>query len=743
MHRRASGVQKRIMIIGAGILQVPAIRIAKEMGLQTVVTDYNEDAYGMRLADFPIVMSTRDVDGTVRIAKEFSKKHPIHGVITVGTDASLTVAAVQHALDLPGNRIDVAEATTNKIKMRSRLREHNVPEPDFHPCWTYKDVTRAAETLGFPFVIKPADNMGARGVMKVEKPEVIRFAYERAKNASPRGEIIAEGFMDGPELSIDALVWEGTIHITGVADRIIEFPPYFVETGHIMPTNLPEEMVTSGLDVFRRGIEALGIEIGAAKGDIKLTGDGAMVGEIASRLSGGFMSAYTYPYATGVNLIWAAIRIALGEPPGELRESLNRVSVERAIIPGSGTVRDIQGIEDALSIEGVKNVFITTAIGETVHIPTSNVEKCGNVIAVGETRDEAFSRANLGVQTVKILLGTEGELNEGGIRKDALVKLSGVCSVCSVCDGVECAGWMPGIGSCGSGEGFKRNLRVLREHVILSDVFSELDNVNTGSDLFGIPLDLPVLPSPISDMRHNMRGVFKDEEYNRYILRGASKAGSIGCLAESEYRNDKELQYLLKPLEDASGHGIPFFNPFSGQGETIRKINRSFEAGARAVGLSVDLRDRPTGDRRLAELIGQSPLPVIVKGILTPENAASAVEAGARGLVLSNRGGRILENLPSAHEMVDIIKECVPDDILLLVDGGLRNGEDVFKALALGADLVLIGRPLFIFCAGALSDGVSYYLNKIRNELRNTMLHAGAKTVSSITPAMIRRIPAR
>ena len=173
-------MQKTIMIIGAGILQAPAIKIARESGLLTVVTDYNSNAYGMRLADFPIVMSTRDVDGTVRVAKEFARKRPIHGVITVGTDASLTVAAVQHALDLPGNRIDVAEATTNKIKMRSRLREKSIPEPEFHPCWTYNDVVQAAGKLGFPFVIKPADNMGARGVMKVEKPEVIRFAYERA-----------------------------------------------------------------------------------------------------------------------------------------------------------------------------------------------------------------------------------------------------------------------------------------------------------------------------------------------------------------------------------------------------------------------------------------------------------------------------------------------------------------------------------------------------------------------------------
>lgn len=733
-------MQKTIMIIGAGILQAPAIKIAKEMGLLTVVSDYNPDAYGMKLADFPIVMSTRDVDGTVRVAKDFVGRRPIHGVITVGTDASLTVAAVQHALDLPGNRIDVAEATTNKIKMRTRLREQSIPEPEFHACWTYNDVLKASEQLGFPFVIKPADNMGARGVIKVEKPEVIRFAYERAKNASPRGEIIAEGFMDGPELSIDALVWKEEIYITGVADRIIEFSPYFVETGHIMPTNLPADLVQDGVEVFKRGIGALGIETGAAKGDIKLTAKGAMVGEIASRLSGGFMSAYTYPYSTGVNLIRAALHIALGEPPGDLGEKYSRVAVERAIIPGSGTVRDIQGIEEALSIEGVRNVFVTTSVGETVHIPTSNVEKCGNVIAVAETREEALSRANLGVQAVKILLGKEGMLNEGLIRKEAAAKLSGVCSVCRVCDGVECAGWLPGIGSCGNGGGFKQNLRTLQEIAVLSDVFSDLDNINTGSDLFGIPLDLPVIPAPISNMKRNLRAIFSEDEYNRIVLTGAKKSGSIGCIAQRECEEEESLDYLFGPLCDVYGYGIPFFNPYTGLTAAHRHIEQAFKLGAKVVGLSVDVKDKPIGDRWLPELVKNAPVPLLVKGILSPGNALRALEAGIKGLILSNRGGRVLENLPSGYHLLQEVRKEAGNSAMIIADGGIRSGEDVFKVLALGAHLVLIGRPVFISSAGAGSNGVSFYLNEIRNELRNTMLLAGAKTVSEIKADMIQRL---
>ena len=732
---------KIIMIVGAGILQAPAIKTAREMGLLTLVTDMNRDAYGMRFADFPVVMSTRDVDGTVRVAKEFTKKRPINGVITVGTDASLTVAAVQHALDLPGNRIDVAEATTNKIKMRERLEKNKIPQPVFYPCWSYDDVTESSKMLGFPFVIKPADNMGARGVMRVNNTEMLRFAYERAKNASPRGEIITETFMEGPELSIDALVWEGEIYITGVADRIIEYPPYFVETGHIMPTNLPERQVKNAVEVFKKAVRALGIETGAAKGDIKVTAEGAKVGEIASRLSGGFMSAYTYPYSTGVNLIAAAIDIAIGKPPGDLTVKYHRVAVERAIIPGSGTVREIDGIYDALSLENVKNVFVTCEKGDTVHIPTNNVEKCGNVIAVADNREEALRDANIGIKLVKITLGDEGELNEGLIKKQALAKLSGACSVCKRCDGRECAGWLPGIGSVGAGHGFQRNIAALERFTILPDLLQRMDNTHTGSNIFGIPLDLPVLPAPISHMRRNLNGVLKEDEYNSILLKGSKKAGTIGCIAQKEYADaENDTSCLTGPLNEVYGHGIPFLNPYCGERTTVGFIEESFAAGVKVCGLSLDLKRSGdpalVDDRWLTQIVTRSPVPIIVKGVLTVRNAKAAVDAGVKGIVLSNRGGRVLESLPSGLEVLEEVREACGDELLIIVDGGIRNGEDVFKALSRGADLVMIGRPVLIALAGGNQDGVSFYINRIKNEFRSAMVAAGAKTAKDITKDM-------
>ncbi|PKL15353.1 MAG: lactate dehydrogenase, partial [Spirochaetae bacterium HGW-Spirochaetae-6] len=356
------------MIIGGGILQVPAIQTAIAMGIKTIVTDYDPNAYGLKIAHYPVIMSTRDVDGTVRAAKELSKKIPIDGVITVGTDASKTVAAVANSLGLPGIKFEDAECASNKIKMRMRFKQHNVPCPDFYGVWTYNEALEAFHKLPKPVVVKPADNMGARGVRKVSDAEELVEAFESAKKNSPSGEIIIEEYMEGDELSIDSLIFDNEVFITGIADRIIEYPPYFVETGHIMPSLKSKEVQEEAVRVMKLGIKALGLNIGAAKGDIKVTAQGIKIVEMAARLSGGFMSTYTYPYSTGVNLMKAAISIVLGHKPTakDLTPQWNRVSIEKAIIPAPGTIKEVRNLDAAEKIPGVKNIFITKEIGDDI-----------------------------------------------------------------------------------------------------------------------------------------------------------------------------------------------------------------------------------------------------------------------------------------------------------------------------------------------------------------------------------------
>jgi len=207
--------KRGVIIIGAGVMQVPLIQAAKRMGLRTIVTDYNRRAPGFAMADIALEVSTRNIDFTVLIARRIASQVPVHGVLTVGTDASRTVSAVGAALELPCIRYDVAERATNKVKMRQCFKAHGVPSPDFEYVWTRQDARRALRRLGLPAVIKPADNMGARGVRLLTDEKQLDEAFTEARKAAVSGMLLIEEFMEGPELSIDALVWDGRIEITG------------------------------------------------------------------------------------------------------------------------------------------------------------------------------------------------------------------------------------------------------------------------------------------------------------------------------------------------------------------------------------------------------------------------------------------------------------------------------------------------------------------------------------------------
>lgn len=306
---------KTLAVIGAGQLQIPVIRSAKELGLKTVVVDKNPEAPGVGIGDYYINSSTLDAETTCLMLTNFQKDTcKIDGVLTVGTDASYTVAVCAKKLGLPGIDPEAAQRATDKYLMRTALRSAKVPVPDFELVDSYQKAVEAMERLGVDCVIKPQKNMGARGVRRINNIDDLKEGFELSLRYSGSGKVIIEQYIDSPELSIDALVYKGEITITGVADRIIEYDPYFVETGHIMPSGLPEDLINYAVETFKKGIVALGITNGAAKGDIKITSGSCYIGEIAARLSGGFMSTLTYPYSSGVDLMKNVVLISLGYP---------------------------------------------------------------------------------------------------------------------------------------------------------------------------------------------------------------------------------------------------------------------------------------------------------------------------------------------------------------------------------------------------------------------------------------------
>ncbi|TVQ28634.1 MAG: ATP-grasp domain-containing protein, partial [Spirochaetaceae bacterium] len=303
---------------------------------------------------------------------------------------------------------EAALNATDKFRMRGVLRAAGVAVPDFA---LVDEATLARDSLGaeverlvLPVVVKPVDSMGARGVVRADDWDQA-IGYARSAVAYSRSRrVIVEELIDGPEFSIDALAYGDTIQITGFADRHIVFPPYFIEIGHTLPTALSDGDQAAIIAEFERAVRALGIGPGAAKGDMKLSSRGPVVGEIAARLSGGYMSGWTYPLATGVNLSEAAIRIALGEPPGALRPRWNRTSAERAVVSIPGVIERVDGVDSARAVAGVEELFLLRGPGDSIRFPQNNVEKVANVIAVADSRDAATDAAMRAVSAIDVVL---------------------------------------------------------------------------------------------------------------------------------------------------------------------------------------------------------------------------------------------------------------------------------------------------------------------------------------------------
>lgn len=421
-----------ILILGAGLMQKPAILSAKELGYKVCVIDADDKAVAIPCADEFRKIDLKDKDGILAYAKELQKEG-LAAVFTAGTDFSASVSYVAEKLSLPAHSFLAATNASVKTQMRACFSDGKVPSPKFFRVGkediNEKLLDKILLTINFPLVVKPVDNMGARGCRMVRSQNEFMPAIRIATECSRTGYAIVEEYMDGPEFSIDALVYNGTFTVTGFAIRHIHYPPYFIEVGHTMPAVLDKKMHDELISVFALGAKALGLSCGAAKADIKYTEKGPMIGEIAARLSGGYMSGWTYPYASDFNLTEQALLIALGKEPKSLLEKripvatkklpfevyeipCTKVSAERAYISIPGKIASISDLSKLNAVPFVKNIFPRVTHKENVDFPRNNVEKCGNIITQSEVYENAVNFAQKAVSQIVLRLQTENKQTE-------------------------------------------------------------------------------------------------------------------------------------------------------------------------------------------------------------------------------------------------------------------------------------------------------------------------------------------
>ncbi|MEG1474352.1 MAG: alpha-hydroxy-acid oxidizing protein [Longicatena sp.] len=315
------------------------------------------------------------------------------------------------------------------------------------------------------------------------------------------------------------------------------------------------------------------------------------------------------------------------------------------------------------------------------------------------------------------------------------------CRCCRECNGLVCRGETPGPGGKGSGSSFIRNVSMLKEVYITMDTISGNEEIDTTSDFFGHQVALPVYAAPISGIEQNYGAPLDDVTYTKQLVEGCLKAGSIAFSGDGMF--DDMFKGPMSVVKEHDGYGVPTIKPWDKEHMKWR-IDLAREANVLAIASDIDASGL-TNLRKSAIKVGfksveelkeikeMCQVPFIVKGIMSTKGALKALEAGVDGIIVSNHGGRVIDDCLSGIEVLEEIVKVVDGKMKVFVDGGFRSGLDVFKALALGADGVLIGRPLSLSVIGDGSNGVKLYMEKIQNELKEAMAMSGCKNIKDIT----------
>ncbi len=333
------------------------------------------------------------------------------------------------------------------------------------------------------------------------------------------------------------------------------------------------------------------------------------------------------------------------------------------------------------------------------------------------------------------------------IKKVARERMEGYCRVCPVCDGRACAGQVPGMGGLGTGSAFKANLQALERLRFNMRLIHDVTDPKTHVDFLGQPLALPLLAAPIGGVSFNMGGQITEDDYISAIIEGCKDAGILGCVGDGVPDFIHEAGY--DAIRKAGGQGIPFIKPWD-DAEFYGKAEKALSAGATMIGMDIDAAGlitlnkmgrpvSPKSPQKLSEIINKVNADFILKGVMTAIDARLAVDAGARAIVVSNHGGRVLDHTPGAADVLPEIVDTVKGEVAILVDGGVRTGGDILKLLALGADAVMVGRPFSIAAMGGLKEGVRQYIQQLQMELKAAMVLTGTACAASVDRSILMR----
>lgn len=372
---------KKLLVIGAGFLQSFVIIRAKELGYEVHALDGNPNAVGFAYADYSEAINIVDTAACL----EYARAHMVDGVLTAATDYGvLTASGIASELGLRGISPDAARLIKNKFLVRKCLFENNVDDTEqAHLVDDNTDVSRLAENLSYPVMVKPCDGSGSRGASRVDKIESLLDACKYAIDGSITRRAEIESFIFGDEYGVESFVENGNIHILAVMKKWMTKPPYYAELGHAIPSGLDAALEEKIKDCVTRALIALGVNFGSVNMDLLVTKDGGVhIVDIGARMGGNLIGSHIVPIGTGVDYMGNMIKAALGDPV-DFTHGGGSAVVTRLLALTPGVVKSLP---DFSKLEGEYGVIIKhhLKIGEKITEYRTNLDGCGYVVAYGD-----------------------------------------------------------------------------------------------------------------------------------------------------------------------------------------------------------------------------------------------------------------------------------------------------------------------------------------------------------------------
>jgi len=302
-------MKKKLAVIGASYLQLPLVKKAMEMGIEVHCFSWEEGAVCNAYADYFYPISIVEKEAILTICQQVH----IDAVITIASDVAVpTVNYVAGKMGLISNDDAYSRMTTNKYQMRRCFTEHAVPSPRY---WLSEGVIPSEiEASNYPLIVKPTDRSGSLGVEKIHSEEALQSAIDRACAASFQHQAIIEAYVEGREISVETISFEGNHHLLQFTDKVTTGEPFFVELEHHQPSTIPADITKKVQTIVLKALDALHITYGASHSELMITQDGTIyVIEIGARMGGDFIGSDLVQLSTGYDFVKGVIEVALGQ----------------------------------------------------------------------------------------------------------------------------------------------------------------------------------------------------------------------------------------------------------------------------------------------------------------------------------------------------------------------------------------------------------------------------------------------